>query len=214
MHYPQRRLTRHHRNRGLPTLPGSGHTHTLLTPLSGRTQATKQHGNKYRPTIPTNSSPPTCPEFGSTSRRLEAGRQSQHGDFHPNRDQLQHSKTTNPTIRPYTSGPKVNPKHHQVHRHTPKNLDSPQGGWGVEHVVENCPAGTIPRHSTSTDSASVMRRGHMLPQGRVSTNFVHFGSLPLINSRTTNIAYPGHLNLRAAPDGAYIISHAKKNRSS
>jgi hypothetical protein len=67
IHYPQHRLPRHHRNRGFQTLSGGGHTHTLPTHLSGRTHATEQHGHKCRATLPTSSSPPTCPRLGSAS---------------------------------------------------------------------------------------------------------------------------------------------------
>jgi hypothetical protein len=63
MCYPQHRLPWHHRSHSLPTLPCIGHTHTLPPPLSGITQATKQHGDKYRSTIPTYSSPPTDPRL-------------------------------------------------------------------------------------------------------------------------------------------------------
>ena len=194
MHYPQHRPPRHHRNRGLPTLPGSGHTHTLPTPHNGRTQATKQHGNKYRPTIPTNSSPPTSPGFGSANTRLEAGRQSQHGDFHP-------TEINYNTIRQHTQQYVLILQNRRSIHNTitftvrPPRIRThpPQGGRCVEPVVENCLAGIIPRHSTSTDSACCMRRGYMLPHGCAATYFAHFGCLPLINSRTTNSAYPCHL---------------------
>jgi hypothetical protein len=71
VHNPHHRIPRYHYSLGLPTLPCSGHTHTLPPPLSGRAQATKQHGNKHRSTIPTYPSPPTGPRLGSANMQLE-----------------------------------------------------------------------------------------------------------------------------------------------
>ncbi len=158
--------------------------------ISKGIDAPKQHSHKRGPTVSTYPSPTTSHGLGPTSRRLEAGRQTQHLDLLSDRDQLQHPTTACPAVCPRPTGPTGQQRHHQVHHPTPTNPVPPQGGRGMEPLVDDNLVDPVTRHTAPTETRSFLRGTHTLPRGCTLTSPASSHRLSDLNTRITSNTLP------------------------